>query len=74
MKIKKQIWLPTILAIYFIAMSVIFGADLIASRQYARFWISATAETAVIIGLYFALRRRDRLRRERENDDANRIL
>ncbi len=72
MKIKKQIWLPAILAVYFIAMTVTFGADLIASRQYVRFWITAIAETAVIIALYFALRRRERLRRER--DDANRIL
>jgi len=53
-------------------MTVTFGADLIASRQYVRFWITAIAETAVIIALYFALRRRERLRRER--DDANRIL
>lgn len=49
------------LAIYGAAMSVFFGPRLIAEGLAAKFWISVAVEVVVIIGLFFALRRKERL-------------
>lgn len=49
------------LAIYGAAMSVFFGPRLIAEGLAAKFWISVAVEVVVIAGLFFALRRKERL-------------
>lgn len=68
MRKYKYIWLPAILAVYFIFMTLNFGIDLLRSGNALRFWLTVSAEVAVLAALSFFLRKRDRLRTEREND------
>lgn len=60
-KFKKSIWLPTVLGIYLAAMSCYFGPRLIAEGRASKFWISVAFEVVLITGLYFALRRKEKL-------------
>lgn len=60
-KLKKSIWMPAALAIYAAAMSAYFGPKLIAEGLALKFWISVAVEVIFIVGLYFALRHRERL-------------
>lgn len=60
-KFKKSIVLPVVLGAYSAAMSAYFGPRLIAEGLAVKFWISVAVEVAVIIGLFFALRRKERL-------------
>lgn len=68
-KLKKSNWLPWILAVYAAAMSIYFGPELIASGNHTRFWITLVAEALCITGVYFALRRKERLQAEREEKE-----
>ncbi len=68
MRKYKYIWLPAILAIYFIFMTLHFGVDLLKSGNALRFWLTVGSEVAVLIALSFFLRKRERLRSEREED------
>ncbi len=68
MRKYKYIWLPTLLAIYFVFMTVYFGLDLLRSGETLRFWGTIAAETAVLIALVVFLKKRERLRTERERD------
>lgn len=70
MRKYKYIWLPALLAIYFCFMTVYFGLDLLRSGENLRFWATIGAETAVLIALVFFLKKRERLRTEREKDIA----
>lgn len=70
MRKYKYIWLPALLAIYFAFMTVYFGLDLLRSGETLRFWGTIIAETAVLIALVIFLKKRERLRSERENDIA----
>lgn len=65
---KKYIWLPLLLAAYFIFMAVYFGADLLKTGHYWQFIATSAGELIVLVALFFSLKRRERLRREREND------
>lgn len=60
-RIKKSIWLPLALALYGGAMSAYFGPRLIAEGLVAKFWLSIIVEVLVVIGLFFALRRKEKL-------------
>lgn len=68
MRKYKFIWLPAILAIYFLFMTFYFGLDLLRGGEYVRFWATVGTELVVLIALAFFLRRRERLRTEREKD------
>ncbi len=68
MRKYKYIWLPTLLAIYFVFMTVYFGLDLLRSGENLRFWGTIGAEMAVLIALVFFLKKREKLRMERERD------
>ena len=68
MRKYKYIWLPTLLAIYFIFMTIYFGLDLLRSGEHFRFFATIGAETAVLIALVFFLKKREKLRNEREED------
>ena len=70
MRKYKYIWLPTLLGLYFIFMTIYFGLDLLRSGEALRFWATIGAETAVLIALVFFLKKREKLRSERENDIA----
>lgn len=73
MRKYKYIWLPTLLAIYFAFMTVYFGLDLLRSGEYLRFWGTIVAEMVVLIALVFFLKKREKLRNEREKDIADNI-
>lgn len=68
MKIQKHQAITFLLAAYALFMILYFGIDLLKSGQTFRFWITLGAEIIVIVLAYFALRRRDRLRKERRKD------
>lgn len=70
MRKYKYIWLPALLAIYFVFMTVYFGLDLLRSGETLRFWGTITAEMIVLIALVIFLKKRERLRSEREKDLA----
>lgn len=71
MRKYKYIWLPSLLGIYFVFMTVYFGLDLLRSGETFRFWATIGAESAVLIALVFFLKKRERLRSEREKDIAD---
>ena len=68
MRKYKYIWLPALLGLYFIFMTIYFGLDLLHSGETCRFWATIGAETIVLIALVFFLKKRERLRNERESD------
>ena len=65
---KKYIWLPAALTIYFLFMTFRFGVRLLEQGESLKFWLTAGSETAVIIALYFVLKRRQEYRERREAD------
>ena len=71
MRKYKYIWLPTLLAIYFLGMTFYFGLDLLRQGEHMRFWLTVSAEVAVLAALIFFLKKREKLRTERENDIAD---
>ncbi|MCH5214312.1 MAG: hypothetical protein J1E97_03895 [Muribaculaceae bacterium] len=64
----KSIWLPLTLLIYAGAFSGYFGPRLIREGMALKFWISVGVELIFIVGLYFALRRKEKLSRWREEE------
>ena len=68
MKIQKYQFLTFLIAAYAIFMTLYFGVDLLRSGQTVRFWVTLIAETVVIILAFFALRKRDQLRKERKKE------
>ena len=64
-RIKKYIWLPLVLALYATAMTLYFGPGLIKEGQAVKLWISVGVEALFIIGLFFALRRKEKLQSSR---------
>lgn len=71
MRKYKYIWLPALLAFYFVFMTVYFGIDLLRTGEYLRFWGTIIAEMAVLVALVFFLKKREKLHNEREKDIAN---
>lgn len=71
MRKYKYIWLPALLFVYFVFMTLYFGLDLLRSGAVAQFWLTLGGEVVVLTALVFFLKKRERLRRERE-DDMNR--
>ncbi len=71
MRKYKYIWLPALLAIYFLFMTFYFGMDLLRAGETARFWGTVAAEAVVLAALVFFLKKRERLRNEREKDIAD---
>ena len=68
MRKYKYIWLPALLAVYFIGMTFYFGLDLLRQGETTRFWLTVVAEAAVITALVFFLKKREKLSYEREKD------
>lgn len=68
MRKYRYIWLPVILGGYFLFMTFYFGVDLLRAGENLRFWGTVGAELAVLVALVFFLKRKERLRREREED------
>lgn len=59
-RIRKSVWLPTLLAIYFIAMMAIFGPELLRNGEKTRFFTVAAVEIIVIILVYLFYRHREK--------------
>lgn len=70
MRKYKYIWLPTLLGIYFLGMTFYFGLDLLRQGEATRFWLTVAAEAVVLVLLTFFLKKREKLRAEREDDMA----
>lgn len=70
-RLKKSIWLPATLALYAGVMSAYFGPQLIAEGNAVKFWISVGVEAVFVVGLYFALRRKEKLQSERIEREKN---
>lgn len=68
MRKYKYIWLPALLAVYFLFMTFYFGMDLLRQGNTMRFWLTVGAELAVLTALVFFLKKREKLRAEREKD------
>lgn len=71
MRKYKYIWLPCLLGAYFAFMTSYFGIDLLKSGESTRFWLTVGSELIVLIALVFFLKKRERLRIEREKDLTN---
>lgn len=63
-RIKKSIWVPLCLGVYAICMSLYFGPRLVSEGQSVKLWISIAVEVLVVVALFFALRRKERLASE----------
>ena len=60
-KLRKSLWVPAALALYCGAMSWYFGRRLRAEGLAYKLWLSVAFEAVVIIGLFFALSRKEKL-------------
>lgn len=69
MKIKKYQLITCLLTIYAIFMTFYFGIDLLKEGKAVRFWVTLGAELIVIILAFFALRKRDQYRQNRERNN-----
>lgn len=58
-------WLPLTLALYAGVMSAYFGPQLISEGQALKFWISVGVEAVFVVGLFFALRHKEKLQNRR---------
>lgn len=65
---KKHIWLPIVLAVYFLFMTFRFGIHLLEHGEALKFWLTVVSECAVIVALYFVLKKRQEYRDQREAD------
>lgn len=68
MRKYRYIWLPLLLGAYFLFMTFYFGLDLLKSGAQTQFWCTVGAELVVLTALVFFLKKREKLRREREED------
>lgn len=59
-KLRKSVWLPLLLLIYFLVMAVYFGRDLITGGRTPEFIGICAGELAAIILLAIFLRKRER--------------
>lgn len=66
MKFQRHIVVTVILSLYALFMTFYFGLDLLKTGHALRFWLTACAEIVLIILTFFALRRRDRIRNNKE--------
>lgn len=65
---KKYIWLPVVLAVYFLFMTFRFGIDLLQNGETLKFWLTVVSETVVLILLSIVLKKREKYREAREKD------
>ena len=70
MRKYKYIWVPALLGLYFLFMTFYFGIELLKAGETLRFWGTVGAEIVILTALCFFMRKRERLRREREEDMA----
>lgn len=69
MRTKIHIWLPLALLIYVAIMAFQFKDDLLGAGRHYQFYATIGVELIVIALLYFFLRKRAKLRGEREDEE-----
>lgn len=57
--IKKHIWLPLLIFIYFLVMAVIFGPRMIRDGEWLRFSLLCVGELGILILLRFFLLKKE---------------
>lgn len=60
-RLKKSVWLPVGLGLYALSMTLYFGPRLIDEGMSLKLWVSVAVELLVVVALFFALRRKERL-------------
>lgn len=68
MRNKSHIWIPALMTIYLIFMALRYKDELLAAHRYFQFYGTIGIEVVIIVALYFFLRKRNKLRAEREED------
>jgi hypothetical protein len=71
MKIKKHIWLPSLLLIYLGIMAYVWRDTITERHEYVRYFSTIGVEFVIIALLVIFLRKREILRKEREDDIRN---
>lgn len=61
MKLKKSVWLPTVIAAYFIIMAIYFGPEMIKAGRTLQFSLTCLAEVIVLVLLVIYLRKREKI-------------
>ena len=62
--IRKSVWLPILITIYFIGMAFYFGKEMLATGQQTRFLLISGIEIVVIIAMTIFLRKRENITRK----------
>lgn len=73
MKLPRYKLVTALLVIYALFMTLYFGTDLLKSGHATRFWLTVAGETLCIVLTFFALRRRDRLRQQRQSEISDKV-
>ncbi len=68
MKTKKSTWLPLILLVYLLAMAYI-GRQQVVAGKYLQYFGVLGVSLVVIVLLHFVLKKKERLRKERDNEE-----
>lgn len=68
-RLRRSLWLPIVLAAWFAIMAFYNAPELLASGQTGRLVTTTLVELAVIAGLFFALRKKEKLAERREQLD-----
>lgn len=58
-KLRKSIWVPGLLFIYLLAMTIIFGGDLIRGGEWMRLVSVSLIELAMIVVLHILLKKQE---------------
>lgn len=58
-RLRKSIWVPGLLFIYLLAMTLIFGADLIRGGEWMRLVSVSVIELAIIAVLHILLKKQE---------------
>ncbi len=56
---RKYVWLPLLLAIYFVFMAIYFGRDLIVAGKLPTFLLIASGEIVILVLLVIFLKKRE---------------
>lgn len=59
-RIKKSVWLPAVLTVYFIAMMAVFGPELVRNGETARFITVSIIEIIIIVLVHLFFKKRER--------------
>ena len=72
MKLTRSILIPAVLFVYLVVMAVLGYPEYVAGHTSASMYFGIIAITLVVLVLlHFSLRRKERLRKERERDIQN---